>query len=53
MVALQSVTVKRPEPGLARGVWEAPWWAFLVAAALVLVLLAALFGRRLAKKTKR
>ncbi len=31
--------VRRPDPGLARGVWEAPPWAFW--AALVLVVAAA------------
>ncbi len=30
-------TVTRPEPGLARGVWEAPPWAFWTALAVVLV----------------
>lgn len=31
-------TVTRPEPGtLARGAWEAPPWAFYVAAAFVVV----------------
>jgi hypothetical protein len=30
-------TVTRPDPGLARGKWEAPAWAFWVALALVLV----------------
>lgn len=30
-------TVTRPEPGLARGRWEAPAWAFWVALALVLL----------------
>jgi hypothetical protein len=29
-------TVTRPDPGLARGKWEAPAWAFWVAMALVL-----------------
>ena len=29
-------TVTRPEPGLARGKWEAPPWAFWVALAVVL-----------------
>jgi hypothetical protein len=30
-------TVTRPDPGLARGKWEAPVWAFWVALALVLI----------------
>ena len=30
-------TVTRPDPGLARGKWEAPAWAFWVALAVVLV----------------
>lgn len=30
-------TVSRPEPGLARGKWEAPAWAFWVALAVILV----------------
>ncbi len=30
-------TVTRPDPGLARGAWEAPSWAFWVALAVVLV----------------
>ena len=30
-------TVTRPEPGLARGKWEAPAWAFWVALAVVVV----------------
>jgi hypothetical protein len=34
--------VHRPDPGLARGKWEAPAWAFYVALA-VAMLLAALF----------
>lgn len=29
-------TVTRPDPGLARGKWEAPAWAFWVALAVVL-----------------
>jgi len=28
-------TVTRPDPGLARGKWEAPAWAFWLALALV------------------
>ncbi len=39
--AAPSEVVTRPDPGLARGVWEAPAWAFW--AALALVLLAAVF----------
>jgi hypothetical protein len=30
-------TVTRPEPGLARGVWEAPTWAFWAALSAVVV----------------
>jgi hypothetical protein len=30
-------TVTRPDPGLARGKWEAPAWAFWVALAVVAV----------------
>ena len=30
-------TVTRPDPGLARGKWEAPPWAFWVALAIVAV----------------
>ena len=30
-------SVTRPDPGLARGKWEAPAWAFWVALAVVLV----------------
>ena len=30
-----SETVTRPDPGLARGRWEAPAWAFWVALAVV------------------
>ncbi len=32
-----SETVSRPDPGLARGKWEAPAWAFWGALALVLI----------------
>ena len=38
--------VTRPEPGLARGRWEAPAWAFWVALAVVLVLAALTVLRR-------
>jgi hypothetical protein len=30
-------TVTRPDPGLARGKWEAPAWAFWLALALLVV----------------
>jgi len=30
-------TVTRPDPGLARGKWEAPAWAFWVALAVVVI----------------
>jgi hypothetical protein len=30
--------VHRPDPGLARGKWEAPSWAFLAVAAVAVVL---------------
>jgi hypothetical protein len=30
-------TVTRPDPGLARGKWEAPAWAFWVALALIVI----------------
>lgn len=30
-------TVTRPDPGLARGKWEAPPWAFWVALALIVI----------------
>jgi hypothetical protein len=46
-------TVVRPEPGtLARGVWEAPAWAFYAAAALV-VLAALLYAARSAGLFRR
>lgn len=37
--------VHRPDPGLARGRFEAPPWAFVVAAALVTAALAAFVVR--------
>jgi hypothetical protein len=43
---------RRPEPGLARGVWEAPRWAFFVAIAAVVVL-AALYAARRAGLLRR
>jgi hypothetical protein len=38
--------VTRPDPGLARGAWEAPVWVFWVALALVLISAAAYALRR-------
>lgn len=32
-----SETIERPEPGLARGRWEAPRWAFALVAALTVI----------------
>ncbi len=32
-----SEIVERPEPGLARGRWEAPGWAFALVAALTVI----------------
>ena len=40
-------TVTRPDPGLARGKWEAPAWAFWLALALVVVGTAAYVLRRM------
>ena len=40
-------TVTRPDPGLARGQWEAPAWAFWLALALVVVGTAAYVLRRM------
>lgn len=39
-------TVTRPEPGLARGAWEAPVWVFWVLLALVVLGAAAYVLRR-------
>ena len=38
-----AVGTQRPEPGLARGVWEAPRWTFFAALA-VIVVIAALYA---------
>jgi hypothetical protein len=35
-------TVHRPDPGIARGKWEAPWWSFWVMLGAV-VLFAAIY----------
>jgi hypothetical protein len=40
-------TVTRPDPGLARGKWEAPAWAFWLALALIVVGTAAYLLRRM------
>lgn len=40
-------TVTRPDPGLARGKWEAPAWAFWLALALIVVGTAAYVLRRM------
>ncbi len=53
--ATTEAPVRRPEPGLARGVWEAPRWAFFVAIAAIVVLAAAYAARRagLLRRRKR
>ncbi len=45
--------VTRPEPGLARGKWEAPAWAFWVVLALVLLASVAYVLRRLGRLSLR
>jgi hypothetical protein len=40
-------TVTRPDPGLARGKWEAPAWAFWLALALIVAFTAAYVLRRM------
>ena len=40
-------TVTRPDPGLARGKWEAPAWAFWVALAVVLLGVGLYVARRM------
>jgi hypothetical protein len=40
-------TVTRPDPGLARGRWEAPAWAFWVVLVVILVASTAYLLRRL------
>jgi hypothetical protein len=40
------VATRRPEPGLARGVWEAPRWSFFVAMAAIVVLAGLYAARR-------
>ena len=42
-----AATAIRPDPGLRRGVWEAPPWAFYVGAAVVVVFAAIYAARRL------
>ena len=46
-------TVTRPDPGLARGKWEAPVWAFYVALAAVIIAAAAYVGLRSLKRRKQ
>jgi hypothetical protein len=48
-----SETVTRPDPGLARGTWEAPAWAFGVALAVLLVGTALYVAGRLGWFTRR
>lgn len=45
VLAGAGVGTQRPEPGLARGVWEAPRWTFFAALG-VIVALAALYAAR-------
>jgi hypothetical protein len=40
-------TVTRPDPGLARGKWEAPVWAFWVALAVGVIGLGLYFAKRM------
>lgn len=40
-------TVTRPDPGLARGKWEAPAWAFWVALAVVVIGVALYVAKRM------
>lgn len=40
-------TVTRPDPGLARGKWEAPTWAFWVALAVLVLGVALYVARRM------
>jgi hypothetical protein len=43
--ATESVT--RPDPGLARGKWEAPAWAFWVALAVIVISVALYVAKRM------
>ena len=52
LAAAETSTTRRPEPGLARGVWEAPRWAFFVAM-VAIVVLAALYAARRAGLLRR
>ena len=47
MLAQPQETVTRPDPGLARGKWEAPAWMFWVVLAVATVAAAAYVLRRL------
>jgi uncharacterized protein involved in exopolysaccharide biosynthesis len=44
---------ERPDPGLARGLWEAPRWAFVVVLALVALVAVAWTGRLAARHVRR
>ena len=44
-----SEAVTRPDPGLARGKWEAPAWAFWVALSLIVALTTLYVLRRMGR----
>lgn len=44
--------VKRPDPGLARGIWEAPPWLFVAAAVIAALAIAVVLVRRF-RRSKR
>ncbi len=46
-------TVTRPDPGLARGKWEAPAWAFWLALALIVAFTTVYVLRRMGKLSLR
>lgn len=45
--------VLRPAPGIARGVWEAPRWVFVVALVLVALIALGWAGRLFAARARR
>ncbi|MBK6690955.1 MAG: hypothetical protein IPG50_01910 [Myxococcales bacterium] len=55
MQEANTVIVKRPEPGLRRGLWEAPPWFFAAAAVLGVALVFSMFVPRIlrARRSKR